>query len=397
MARDKVLYDGHAVAAVAATSRSDRRAGAGADRGRVRGAAARHRRRGGDGSRTRRCCTTTCSRRASSPSRASRPTSPSGSSSRIGDVAAGFAEADVIVEGSYTTQPVHQGYIEPHACVARCRRRRPGGDLELEPGPLHGPRLTCAKLLSMDMSTSACTPAEIGGGFGGKTIVYLEPLALALSRKSGRPVKMVMTREEVFRATGPTSGAVDRGQDRRQEGRHDRRRRGGAEVPGRRLPRLAGEPAPSMCAFARYDIAERACRRLRRGLQPAEGRGLPRARRADLGLRASRACIDELAGKLDMDPIEAAAEERREGGHQGRLRPEASRTSATSRRWRRRATHPHYKAPLGPNQGRGVASGFWFNIGGESSAAGARRTRTARVVVTLRQPRTSAARAPRWR
>src|SRR3989475_7520334 len=50
-------------------------------------------------------------------------------------------------------------------------------------------------------------PAESGGGFGGKTIVYLEPLATLLAKKSGRPVKMVMTREEVMRATGPTSGS----------------------------------------------------------------------------------------------------------------------------------------------------------------------------------------------
>src|SRR5258708_27875723 len=50
-------------------------------------------------------------------------------------------------------------------------------------------------------------PAEVGGGFGGKTIVYLEPLATLLAKKSGRPVKMVMTREEVMRETGPTSGS----------------------------------------------------------------------------------------------------------------------------------------------------------------------------------------------
>ncbi|MEQ9125929.1 MAG: molybdopterin-dependent oxidoreductase, partial [Alphaproteobacteria bacterium] len=46
------------------------------------------------------------------------------------------------------------------------------------------------------------------GGFGGKTIVYLEPLAMTLAKMSGRPVKMQMTREEVFRATGPTSGSA---------------------------------------------------------------------------------------------------------------------------------------------------------------------------------------------
>ena len=54
------------------------------------------------------------------------------------------------------------------------------------------------------------TASEIGGGFGGKTTVFLEPVALALSRKSGRPVKLVMSREEVFRATGPTASTAIR-------------------------------------------------------------------------------------------------------------------------------------------------------------------------------------------
>ena len=58
----------------------------------------------------------------------------------------------------------------------------------------------------METSQIRVTPTEIGGGFGGKITLYLEPLALALSRQANRPVKMVMTREEVFRATGPTSG-----------------------------------------------------------------------------------------------------------------------------------------------------------------------------------------------
>src|SRR5260370_7062993 len=62
-------------------------------------------------------------------------------------------------------------------------------------------------LSGIPQSDIRASPAEIGGGFGGKTIVYLEPLATLLAKKSGRPVKMVMTREEVMRATGPTSGS----------------------------------------------------------------------------------------------------------------------------------------------------------------------------------------------
>ena len=114
----------------------------------------------------------------------------------------------MIVEGRYTTQPVHQGYIEPHACVALGGRRRPGARSGAPARASSWSAPTRRSCCGIDIANIRVIPAEIGGGFGGKTIVYLEPLALALSRKSGRPVKMVMTREEVFRATGPTSGAV---------------------------------------------------------------------------------------------------------------------------------------------------------------------------------------------
>ena len=122
-----------------------------------------------------------------------------------GDLDEGFAQADEIIEREFSTRPVHQGYIEPHACLARS-------------GPDGRTTIWCssqghfmvrdytAKLLGMDLSLIQVIPAEIGGGFGGKTTVYLEPLAVLLSRKSGRPVKMVMSREEVFRASGPTLG-----------------------------------------------------------------------------------------------------------------------------------------------------------------------------------------------
>ncbi|PYQ69320.1 MAG: oxidoreductase, partial [Acidobacteria bacterium] len=122
-----------------------------------------------------------------------------------GDLAKGFSEADVVVEREFRTVMVHQGYIEPHACVARY-----GQDGQvLVWCSTQGPFLVrdqVAAILGVDIATIKVIPSEIGGGFGGKIPVYLEPLAVALSRKAGRPVKMVMSREEVFRATGPTSG-----------------------------------------------------------------------------------------------------------------------------------------------------------------------------------------------
>src|SRR5207249_7594293 len=68
----------------------------------------------------------------------------------------------------------------------------------------------CAQLLGMDAAKLRVTASEIGGGFGGKTHIWAEPVALALSRKANRPVKLVMTRDEVFKASGPTgSTSID--------------------------------------------------------------------------------------------------------------------------------------------------------------------------------------------
>ena len=123
----------------------------------------------------------TCSPRACDE----RPTQPSNIAKRNriarGDLDAGFAEADVVVEGRYVTQAVHQGYIEPHACVASWAADGQCNVWSSSQGQFMV-RTYCAKVLGLEISNIRVTPAEIGGGFGGKTTVYLEPLALALSR-----------------------------------------------------------------------------------------------------------------------------------------------------------------------------------------------------------------------
>src|SRR5437764_7252557 len=138
-----------------------------------------------------------------------KPTAPSNVAKRItfnkGDFAAGWREAEVTIERRYTTQPVHQAYIEPHACLVAVA---PDGQCTIfssSQGQFMV-RAYCAKLLGIDIANIRAMPAEIGGGFRGKTLVYLAPVALALSKKTGRPVKIVMSREEVFRGTGPAAG-----------------------------------------------------------------------------------------------------------------------------------------------------------------------------------------------
>ncbi len=112
---------------------------------------------------------------------------------------------EVIVERSFKTEAVHQGYIEPHACLVSVVDGK--ATIWSSSQGQFMVRAMCAHLTGISQSNIRAIPAEIGGGFGGKTIVYLEPLALIMARRSGRPVKMVMTREEVMRASGPTSGS----------------------------------------------------------------------------------------------------------------------------------------------------------------------------------------------
>ena len=109
-----------------------------------------------------------------------------------------------MVERSFTTEGVHQGYIEPHACVANVGI---DGTAELwcTTQGQFTVRNLCTGVLKMDAAHLRVTASEIGGGFGGKTTVFVEPVALTLSKKAGRPVKIVMSRDEVFRASGPTA------------------------------------------------------------------------------------------------------------------------------------------------------------------------------------------------
>ena len=204
MAREKVFYDGHPVAAVAATSESIARAALKLIK--VKYEVLPH------------VIDVVEAMRPDAPilheDQFTRgvepaPTKPSNIATRmqskLGDIEAGFKAADIIIEHEYNTKPSHQGYIEPQASLANYTE---GGTAEVWTGT-QGHfvfRAQIAKLLKMDVYKITVTPTVLGGGFGGKNNVYLEPLAVALSRKAKRPVKMVMNRDEGFRATGPTSG-----------------------------------------------------------------------------------------------------------------------------------------------------------------------------------------------
>jgi CO/xanthine dehydrogenase Mo-binding subunit len=298
-----------------------------------------------------------------------RPTHPSNVAKRVafakGDVEAGFREADVTIERRYTTKPVHQAYIEPHACVVSYASDGQCTIWSSSQGQFMV-RAYCAKLLGIDISDIRAIPAEIGGGFGGKTLVYLEPLALAMAKKSGRPVKMVMSREEVFRGTGPTSGGVI---EVKIGAMKDGRIVAADLVLKYQAGAFPGSPVGPgcMCGFAMYDIPNVNIV----GYDVVSNRpkvAAYRAPGAPISSYGVESCLDELAHQLGIDPLRLREKNAAKDGTKAAHGPTyvnigyAETVDAA-------LNHPHLKEKLGPNQGRGVASGFWFNIGGESSAA----------------------------
>lgn len=297
------------------------------------------------------------------------PTKPSNITKRlefkVGDLDAGFAEADEVVEMNFKTAPVHQGYIEPHSCLARY-----GADGQCELWSSSQGHFVVrgytAKLLGMEIGNLVVHPAEIGGGFGGKTVVYVEPIAVALSRKSGHPVKIMMSREDVFKATGPTSGAsmtVKIGV-----------KKDGTIVAADGLFKFQAGAFPgspvmnaTMCAFAPYIIPnvrsvgfDVVCNRPKSAAYRAPG--------SPISAFAVESVLDVLAQKIGMDPLKMRLKNAVKAGSPTAWGPKHSH-DGYAETIQALLDHPEYNKPLGKNQGRGVASGFWFNGGGESTAS----------------------------
>ena len=295
------------------------------------------------------------------------PTKPSNVAKQVefvlGDVAKGFKEADLVIEREFDTKPVHQGYIEPHACLASVNEDG-SADLWVTTQGHWIVRAHCARLLGWDISKLRVTATEIGGGFGGKTVVYLEPLALALAAKSGKPVKMVMGREEVFRATGPTSGArvwVKIG------AKKDGRITAAEAILKYQAGAFQGSPvAPGcMCAFAPYDLEHVKVV----GYDIVTNRpkvGAYRAPGGPIAEYAVESVVDEIAKKLKLDPIALRLKNAAKQGTKAAYGPKFGPVGMVECLEAARS-HPHWQAPLQKNQGRGIAAGFWFNIGGDTT------------------------------
>ena len=297
-----------------------------------------------------------------------------------GDVDKAFAEAAVVIEREFVTSMVHQGYIEPQNGTGLWNA---DGQITVwcsTQGPFDE-RNQVAQILDLPVSKVKVIPTEIGGGFGGKLSVVLEPLAVLLSKKAGhKPVKMVMNRAEVLAATAPTSGSyirVKMGADKNGciiAAQAYMAYEAGA-FPGSPVDSGAGVIfAPYRIPNVLIDAYDVVVNKPRAGAYRAPG--------GTNAAFAGESVVDELAEKLGLDPLEfrlmnavKEGDRRADGPVYGKIGFIETVQAAQA--------HPHYAAPLAPSRldpdganpavkrGRGVAAGFWFNWGGKSSATAA--------------------------
>jgi CO/xanthine dehydrogenase Mo-binding subunit len=279
-----------------------------------------------------------------------------------GDVEAGFKEADLVISKSYKTEQTHQGYIEPHSCLANVS---PDGTAELwvcTQGHFVY-RNQCAALLGMDANKLRVTASEIGGGFGGKTHIWAEPVALALSRKANRPVKLTMTRDEVFRATGPTSSSsIDVKIGAKRDGTitaafAELRYQGGA------FPANWAEFG-AMTAWACYDL-KNVKSVSKDAIVNRPKCAAYRAPSAPIAAFAIESTVDEVAKAIGMDPVDFRLKNAAKEGTKSSYGPVYG-PIGIGPTLEAAKNHPHMKAPLKEGAGRGMACGFWFNFGGQT-------------------------------
>ncbi len=287
----------------------------------------------------------------------------------MGDIDKGFAEADLVLEREFNTSTVHQGYIEPHTATALWNN---DGRL-LVWCSTQGSfvvRDAVACLLDLPVSRVRVTPMEIGGGFGGKIPVYVEPVAALLSKKSGHPVKVTMNRREVLEGTGPTPGSFIRVKiGAKQDGTLVAAQAHLAYEAGA-YPGAMVSPAAT-CVFAAYDIPNQTID----GYDVVVNKPSTAAYRAPGATNAAFATetvLDEMAELLKLDPLDLRL---KNVAQEGTRRADGAkfRQIGCKQVLETMKSHPHYSAPLGEpshpaaKRGRGVAVGFWMNAGLPSS------------------------------
>ena len=301
---------------------------------------------------------------------AEKPAKPSNAAMRFaierGDAKAAIAGAAATFTGRFTLQPVHQGYIEPHACVAQWNADGQAQIWCSSQGQF-AVRAMTAGILQIDIASLRVHPLEIGGGFGGKTTVYLEPVAMLLSRKAGRPVRLTMKRTDILRSTGPAPGAViditlGAAADGAVIGAEIELKYHGGAFPGANevysgVGGALGHYRVPNATIVGWNVLS--------NIPTIHAYRAPGAPQINFAVESA---MDELAARLGIDPIELRLKNIVHPGD-----PSASGVPlgaiGYAETLEAARAHPHWSAPVAAGQGRGVACGFWGNYGGPSTAS----------------------------
>ncbi len=283
----------------------------------------------------------------------------------MGDAERGFNEADIVIEREFTTETVHQGYIETHITTARWAAEDFVTVWTTTQGQF-GIRDQLSLVLQIPMSKITVIPLEVGGAFGGKDSIYVDPLAVVLSKKSGRPVKMVMNRSETLRATGPSSGTYIKARlGVKNDGILVAADLYGAFEAGA----FSGGPvAPGVStALTRYNIPNIKIE----GYDVLVNKPKIKPYRAPGATPANFAVevmIDELCEQIKIDPVDFRLGNALQTGDElilGFPCPPIGGVELL----KAVKEHPHYQLKIEePTTGRGFAYGFWFGGGLLSSA-----------------------------
>jgi CO/xanthine dehydrogenase Mo-binding subunit len=294
-----------------------------------------------------------------------------------GDVERGFAEADVVIEAEYRTQTVLHNSMETHQSI--CEWRGDGLDVYTSTQFIWGVRDEVAAELGLPPDKVRVVCEFMGGGFGSKNGAGDHTfIAAELARRTGRPVHCMLTRREEHQAAGNRNATIQR-------------LKVGARSDGT-LAALAGEFVNAVGSSGWTASTEGpmqmlyACENVRTVTYGAKLNTPPmRAFRAPgfvEGTFALECLIDELAARLEIDPLELRRLNHADSGHD---RPYSSKNLMEC--YRRAESHWQRRDDVrarseGPWQrGVGLASQIWYGGGGPPSYAWVRMGSDGRATV----------------
>ncbi|MBK50534.1 MAG: oxidoreductase [Chloroflexi bacterium] len=287
-----------------------------------------------------------------------------------GDIENGFNEADVVVETEYRTKTVHQGYIEPQSATALWSENDKHLKIWCSNQGHFSVRNEVSSLLEIPVSSIKVIPMEIGGGFGGKITAHIEPVAAILSKKSGKPVKISLDRSEVFQCTGPTSGGIVKAKIGATKNGELTAATCDVYLEAGAYPGSFIENACNT-AYAPYDIPNLKLN----GYDVVTNKpktGAYRAPGTPNSALAVETAIDEISRKLNIDPVHLRLKNVADKGTRkadGTLYPEIGMKETANSV----LEHKHYSESLPePSNksfkvGRGIAFGYSGNINGAAT------------------------------